>query len=136
MVHGHFLRKAGVVWGHAVESPFDDQVVQHSILPGEPTRSFLHPPSRLHAYDKQEILEVKILGGIPIPLVAVGIVNAHHKHLGSRVWYGNHTSGVTGADVGIAGGREDRTVVVRSGDKVAVVDITRHGKDEGGMLGL
>src|SRR5882762_6803614 len=136
MVHGHFLRKAGVVWGHAVESPFDDQAVQHSIPSREPTRSLLHPPSRLHTYNKQKISEVEILGGIPIPLVAVGIVDARHKRLGSRVRYGSHTSGVTCADVGIAGGRGDHTVIIRSGDKVAVADIVRHGKDGGGRLGL
>src|SRR5882762_11385225 len=136
MVHGHFLRKAGVVWGHAVESPFDDQAVQHSIPSREPTRSLLHPPSRLHTYDKQKISEVEILGGIPIPLVAMGIVDARHKRLGSRVRYGSHTSGVTGADVGIAGGRGDCTVVVCSRDKVVVADIARHGKGVGEKLGL
>src|SRR5882762_8645770 len=85
MVHGHLLRKAGVVGGHAVESPFNDQAVQHSIPPREPTRSLLHPPSRLHTYNKQKIPEIEILGGIPVPLVAVGIVDTRHKCLGSGV---------------------------------------------------
>jgi len=41
-----------------------------------------------------------------------------------------------GADVGIAGGRRNRTIVVRSGNEVAVTDVSRHVGNEEGKSGF
>src|SRR5882762_2586597 len=123
MMHGHFLSKAGVIWSPTVERPLDNQTVQYKVSPRKPASTLLHLSRCLHANNEEEITKIEILGRISVPFVTVGIVDACHQHLGSGIRNGSHTRGIMCTDVGIAGGRGDRTIVVRSGNEVVITDI-------------
>jgi len=136
MVHCHLLREVGVVQSNAVEGPLGNQPIQHPIAIGEPLRAVFNPMCRLHTDNKEEITEVEIFCRIPVPGIAVRGVDTSHQRLRSGVWYGGTAKGIASTEMRVVRSGRDGTIIVRTRDKVAVADITRHGKNEGGRFGL